>query len=360
MVSVRQQLKKIFHMSKKFIQFFIKRMILFFLFLPVVLLFKSIYLCFHNETWTVYFLIYNYISFIPFIGPYLLSDFFGNIAANINIPIDIDINNLFGNLTFCGGLGGSIAYAFFELFQYQKMPMGIETEIFSLKMENVNPGGNDTNAGNNTNAGNIDSENNSGENIASNEQENNENEDGFSESDDGYESDSNRELYDEGATAMAEFPAKYIPEDQLRRYINDIPSLVADLDHMEREETEEYKAECEENGEPYSEDRDQSNIDARDRWVNRHRELREELNWRVDNNHSTGEKSRASSIDSFKSVNESDLDSESEEDKEVESSTTELQQAELSMASQPEESSNKRKMDEDSVSDSESQAKKHK
>ena len=86
-----------------------------------------------------------------------------------------------------------------------------------------------------------------------------------SSSDDGYRSDSNRSYFEEGADAMVNYPVADLPEDQLRRYIEDTDDIqrnphLAGLD----------------------DDSDPSNAVLRQQWADRNSELRQELTRRMD------------------------------------------------------------------------------
>ncbi len=83
-----------------------------------------------------------------------------------------------------------------------------------------------------------------------------------SNSGDGYETDSNRSFFEEGADSMADYPARDIPEDHLRRYIKDTGDINRHPEKagIEREEDQEF----------------------REWWANRNQELRDELRRRKD------------------------------------------------------------------------------
>jgi len=64
-----------------------------------------------------------------------------------------------------------------------------------------------------------------------------------SNSGDGYETDSNRSFFEEGADSMADYPARDIPEDHLRRYIKDTGDINRHPEKagIEREEDQEFR-----------------------------------------------------------------------------------------------------------------------
>ena len=116
-----------------------------------------------------------------------------------------------------------------------------------------------------------DNENNPNEN---NPNENNSNESNSNESNSqngynsdngsGYETDSNRSYYEDGTDAMVNHPARELPDDQLKRFIDDTAEIV------------EYPAVAGIDG-----DDDPSNAGMRQQWVDRNKELTDELDRRI-------------------------------------------------------------------------------
>lgn len=73
----------------------------------------------------------------------------------------------------------------------------------------------------------------------------------------GYETDSNRSFFEEGANAMADYPVREIPEDQIRRYIRDTAEI--------NRHPEEAGVDGPDDGE------------WRQHWIDRNQDLRDEL-----------------------------------------------------------------------------------
>jgi hypothetical protein len=290
----------------------------------------------------------NYISLLPFIGTFIINTYFDN---NL-IENCIKDNNLFGNLTFLGGLGACIASVLYEsnesfeipklylkkfvlycfsddivLFFFNKNDEGnIDNNLLNddLKdeiMDDVNnsygnngdDGNNDGDDDNNNNDdngnNNDDVDNNNNEDDGNNPDDDNYDDDDYYDDDDddgdgdGYETDENREYFEEGARAMADHPLEEVSTEYLRDWIREIENIVEAMDYNREGEDE---------------------PDLRNNYVNRHREIREEINNRVREGHTDGPLETAASIgsphystsDENNSDNENNLDNENNFDNE--------------------------------------------
>lgn len=82
--------------------------------MPFILVCKSIYCCYHNDIWTFTYFFQQFISYIPFIGSYLLSLL--NEQGFLLSDNLIKGNPFTGCLIFFGGVGSSLGKALYDLF----------------------------------------------------------------------------------------------------------------------------------------------------------------------------------------------------------------------------------------------------
>ena len=90
-----------------------KNLLRYFIFiLPMVLLFKSLYICWQLDAWTLTYFSQEFISNLPFFGPMLLDILW---VDNIGLSIDnIQHNQNIIRLIFAGGIGSSLGKTIFE------------------------------------------------------------------------------------------------------------------------------------------------------------------------------------------------------------------------------------------------------
>lgn len=101
-------------MVKTFFYNFIVNILKFiFLILPFILLFKSLYVCWHENVFTFQFFSIQFINYIPFFGEILSHSIWDNISlSNINIKN----NQYFMEIIFAGGIGSCIARSIIDIF----------------------------------------------------------------------------------------------------------------------------------------------------------------------------------------------------------------------------------------------------
>lgn len=112
----------------KLLKIITKNILRFIFILPFILIFKSIYTCWHFDIWTISYFSQVFISHIPFIGSYLFyllneqgSQLSYNLGGVASLP---EINQYIGNLIFSGGLGTSFGTALLEFFfDKDKLPI---------------------------------------------------------------------------------------------------------------------------------------------------------------------------------------------------------------------------------------------
>ena len=108
-----------------------------FFILPCILIFKSIYTCWHNDIWSFIFFSQHIISNIPFLGQMLIENLWGN---NLILTLDSIKNNQdIIQLIFAGGLGSCLGKSIFEIgfFNFAKLPATIGDDSGEIKRPSI-------------------------------------------------------------------------------------------------------------------------------------------------------------------------------------------------------------------------------
>lgn len=108
-----------------------------FFILPFILIFKSIYTCWHNDIWSFIFFSQHIISNIPFFGQMLIENLWGN---NLILSLDsIKDNQDIIQLIFTGGLGSCLGKSIFEIgfFNFSKLPATMCNDAGEIKRPSI-------------------------------------------------------------------------------------------------------------------------------------------------------------------------------------------------------------------------------